>query len=268
MMSCMHSILRRLNRTIGAGSVLFACHLAAQPGDSAPTKTETSRLQLMENTYQTNLRKFHTPILADYLRDLERLKQTLLAKDRTEDAKKVDEEILKVKKQGSTTGTFDFPVPKKESPPATPDLAGVKPPRRMAANAITLQATDATVSTARGTAITKDAPIKAVLIGEAIWKNVNIPAGTYDILAVRATADIDTPRTVTVSVGGQTITRTLKPNDTTGSEDAFRILRLGNVTFEKDVASDTLKLSVDQPDKPILWVRSVIIGQPKPKPAP
>lgn len=260
------SLSRTIKSALAVGLLLSGGLAFGQPAEPVPAKTEVSRLQLMENTYQTNLRKLHTPLLADYLRDLERLKQTLIAKERQEDARRVDDEILKVKKQGSTTGTFDFPVPRKEAPPASTELAANKPPRRMATNAITLQAADAAVNTARGTTLTKDSPVKAVLLGEATWKDVNVPAGTYDLLAVRASAQIDTPLSVTITVGGQTVTRTLKPTDATGSEDAFRILRIGSVTFEKDVVAGTLTLAVDQPNKPVFWVSSVVFGQPRPKP--
>ena len=135
----------------------------------------------------------------------------------------------------------------------------------MGSNAVTLLAGNAVVNSGNGTALTKDAPSKAILLGSAQWNDVTAPAGTYDILVVRASAPLDAPRTITCTVAGQTVSRVLRPTDTTGGEDAFRILRVGTITLEQDISGATLTLSVDEPDKPFLWVRSVIFGQPRPK---
>ena len=264
-MNCVSFIrLVPLRAVIGVACA-FAAALSAQTTDSPPAKTETSRLQQMENTYQLNLRKLHAPLLTDYLRDLERLRQSYIAKDHPLEAKKVEDEIAKAKKLTASTGTFDFTPPKKDQPPPSPppQLAKLK---RLAANAITLQAEEATVTSANSTAIVKDSRGKAILLGQASWKNVSIPAGTYEILAVRASAKIEAPRVITFTIADHTVTCPLKPSDATKDDDSFRILRLGTLTLETDVTEAFVSLQLDQPENPIFWLRSLVIAKPKPKP--
>jgi hypothetical protein len=242
----------------------FAVALSAQTTDSPPAKAETSRLQQMENTYQLNLRKLHAPLLTDYLRDLERLRQSYIAKDHPLEAKKVEDEIAKVKKLSATTGTFDFTPPKKDQPPPPPPaLAKLK---RLAANTITLLAAEATVTSANSTAIVKDSRGKAILLGQATWKNVSIPAGTYEILAVRASAKIEAPRVLTFTIADHAVTCPLQPSDATKDDDSFRLLHIGTLTLETDLNDASVSLQLDKPENPIFWLRSLVIAKPKPKP--
>ena len=241
----------------------------SQSADTAAPKPEMSRLQQLENTYQTRLRPLHAPVLNEYLRDLERLKQTLAAKDRAADLKHVDAEIARVKKMAATTGVFDYKLPKPDAPPALADKNGPSGKTiagRFGADALVLPAGEATVKSGQGTAIMKDAPAKAILLGEATWKASRIAAGTYDLIAIAACAKSDEPRTITLKFNGKEITSPLTAAQVTGSNDNFRILRIGQITLDRDVTDAALTVQLDQPDKPILWVRSVVFARPKDKP--
>ncbi len=233
--------------------------------DAHDTKADALRLQALETTYQTNLRKFHGPIITDYLRDLDQLKQRLTVKDRLAEAKQVEAEITRVKLLVSTTGILELVPPKKEPPP--PEIAAADKARkpRPLQNAIVLPAEDAKLASGQGTAIVKDSPSKAILLGSATWKVPTVVAGIYDLVAVYSCAKLVPPRSVTVRYAGNEVKKLLTMNQITATEDTFRILRIGQITLEKDVTDETLTIELDQPDKPILWVRSLALAKPKPK---
>jgi hypothetical protein len=71
---------------------------------------------------------------------------------------------------------------------------------------------------------------------------------------------------VTVRFAGNEVKRPLSNNQITATEDTFRILRIGQITLDKEVSNEELTIELDQPDKPVLWVRSLAISKPKPKP--
>jgi hypothetical protein len=249
----------------------FALTTAQTTTEAAATdsKADILRLQALETTYQTNLRKLHGPILLDYLRELEQLKQRLTVKDRLIEAKQADTEISRVKQLVATTGALEPLPPRKEPPP--PELAGPadknrRPPPRPPQDAIVLSAEDAKVSSGLGTTLVKDSPTKAVLLGTATWKVPTVTAGTYDLVAVYSCAKLEPPRSVTVRFAGNEVKRPLSNNQITATEDTFRILRIGQITLDKEVSNEELTIELDQPDKPVLWVRSLAISKPKPKP--
>ena len=80
------------------------------PGFVIAQSPSASRLEQLEATYLTNLRPLHAPVLQDYLRQLELLKNQFTARNRADDARQVDAEIQRVKSIISTTGVLPYPA--------------------------------------------------------------------------------------------------------------------------------------------------------------
>lgn len=216
-----------------------------------------ARLEMMEKTYATNLRPIHGPVMQDYLRELDLLKNKMTAGGRTAEAAAVDAEISRIRQAMATTGVFPYNMPG-DGTPADPAKAttseSAKPvpgggaPRR----SFTLQASRANGSTlAAGSA----APL-----GALDWTVEKLAAGTYDIAMVFACPPLDAPEDLTLTFAGGMHTFKLPAERATGSEKNFRIFRLGTITVEKDVAAGNLRLSSGAAT-PKIMVRSVILSR-------
>lgn len=219
-----------------------------------------ARLQALENTYAANLRVLHGPVLQDYLRDLEILKNQLVAQGNKADATAVDTEIAAVRKAASTNGVFPLasllPAPSTPAGQAlAPEAASTKKPSsRKSGPMLTLQASDALGSTT--------APGAAASLGELGWSVQSLAAGTYEVAMVYACPALDAPEEVTVSIAGVQQSHKVVPNRATGSGKNFRILRIGTITLDQDIGASTLTLRTSSPT-PHLYIRSVILSRPK-----
>ncbi|RBP46301.1 hypothetical protein DES53_102689 [Roseimicrobium gellanilyticum] len=222
-----------------------------------------ARLEMMEKTYATNLRPIHGPVMQDYLRELELLKNKMTASGRAAESLAVDAEIARIRQAMSTTGTFPF-VATGEGAPADPAKATTPEPAKPASEpnaprtVLTLQAAKANGNTlAAGSA----APL-----GSLDWTVEKLAAGTYDVAMVFACAPMEAPEKLTLSLAGVAHPFTLPADRSTGSVKDFRIFRFGTVTVEKDVAAGNLRLQ-SEAVTPKLMIRSVILSRPK-VPAP
>ncbi|QIF02749.1 hypothetical protein [Roseimicrobium sp. ORNL1] len=222
-----------------------------------------ARLEMMEKTYATNLRPIHSPVMQDYLRELDLLKSKMTASGRAADAVAVEAEIARIRQAMTTTGVFPYEKaddasssadPAKGSG-AAPDAAKPAPDSSSRA-VLTLQAAKAN----GGMATTGGA--NAAPLGALDWTVEKLVAGTYDVAAVYACPALDTPELINVSIAGNARVFTLPADRATGSDKDFRIFRLGTITIEKDVAAGTMHLQSQSPS-PRLFIRSVILSRPK-----
>ena len=221
-----------------------------------------ARMEMLEKTYATNLRPIHSPVMQDYLRELDLLKTKMNASGRAADALAVDAEIARVRQAMTTTGVFPF----NSTAPASVDAVKVaasaasKPaPDTAPRVALTLQAAKATGSTIAAGA--------AAPLGTLEWTVEKLPAGTYDIAMVFACPALEGAEQITLNIAGTAQTFTLPAERATGSEKDFRIFRLGTIKVDKDVAAGSASLQSASP-APKLWIRSVIFSRPKAPPPP
>jgi hypothetical protein len=170
-------------------------------GQSADTPpTPAARLEQLDGTYSSNLRKYHAPVILDYLRDLEKLRQNLSSQSRDAEALQVQAEIDKTKKLSTSTGLLSYDPLKPPPEPQQPSPSKPPPPgkggRRFSPDAITLSITNATNATpAAGTV--KPAPDdKALPLGHAEWRVDKIPAGVYEVMLISSVIDNSEKQTV------------------------------------------------------------------------
>jgi hypothetical protein len=214
-----------------------------------------ARLEMMENTYATNLRPIHGPVMQDYLRELDLLKNKMTASGRTAEATAVDAEIARIRQAMATTGVFPYHLtsegsatePAKGTAPESPKPASEGIPAR---TALALQASKANGSTlAAGSA----APL-----GSLDWTVEKLTAGAYDVAMVFACPPLDAPESLALSFAGKVHSFKLPAERATGSDKSFRIFRLGTITVERDTAAGSLRLESESATSKIV-VRSVIL---------
>jgi hypothetical protein len=214
----------------------------------------------LEATYQNQLRNLEAPVIQSYQRELERLKQTYTMQGRTADVATVDAELARLKKSPVLSYDPKPPPPPPGTPP--PDANKPKPPPgKPDPNTIVLTAKDATTTPA-----TPDAGGNAVALGSAAWNVARLPAGDYEIRVLYACAKMDPGKSMSASIAGNQINRALGADLSTNSDQNFRLLRLGKFTLDKDARELTVTLQVDPPGPSSIFVRSVMLAHPKPKP--
>ena len=257
---------------LGLLTIIFHLSLAcASAQGNAPTAPSTAaRLQQLQSTYQSNLRKLHAPLLADYARELEVLKQTLTTRGRSADALAIESELVRVRGIVATTGILPYDMPRKEGPPmadaSVPNPA--KPPSaKKAGDGIAFTAAEALPST-EFPLVLRDGPAKALQIGRASWKVTSVPAGTYDLIIFYASAKIPAGQSITAHFNGNDLVLPLTADHATNNDINFRAARIGQLTLEHEVANTTLTLNIEPFNTPTLWMRSLVLTKSKAKPKP
>ena len=265
-------MMRRLLFLLGLAmpSLLWSQTAPAPVASSAAPAANPSRLQQLEATYQVNLRSLDTPILRDYQRELERLKQNLNMQGRASDAAQVDAELNRMKKASTTTGILVYEPPK---PPPPPPGDGPGPPMpkkrpddpmgRLGPDTVVLAAKDAAQSSAPSSM--PDAP-------RMPWYWA-APVGTIPIcLQVPMRFGCSTPApksrpgaSLTATINGLKINRPLPADLATSSDQSFRLLRLGQFTQDRDANAIPLTLLADATGTDPIWIRGVVVAHPKPR---
>lgn len=244
------------------GAVLSAAATAQVP-DGGPTPA--ARLEQLDNTYSSNLRKYHAPIIQDYLASLEKLRQAMAQRNRADDSAAVQAEIDRVKSISAGSGLLPYDVLKPESetgmasspkPPAGPPLRKTAP-----AGAIILAASAAKKSSPDPATLAERPDGRAVPVGSAEWRVEKIPAGDYRVLILYSCAGRPADSTIVARLGLGRVQRTLTDADATGGVNEFRISRLGLLKVEKDVIDKTLTLQNSDPASAAIWVRQIIISR-------
>jgi hypothetical protein len=246
----------------------LAGRLSAQ-GVTDPSLSPAQRLEQLDGTYSSNLRKYHAPVILDYLRELEKLRQSYTAKGSNDEAAQVQAEIDKAKKLSTSTGLLSYdplkpPPPKGEVPPGNDPQRG-KGPRKFSPDAIML-ATSSAINANPSADTVKPRPDDTALpIGHAEWHVEKIPAGIYEVMLICNMMENSEKMTVQATLGSLSVERKLPPSGTKGSTD-FKVFRVGTITLDQDMTDAVLALESSEPFKPCIWVRNVILSHPKPPP--
>lgn len=230
----------------------------APPASPVSPVPPPSKLEQLESTYLFSLRKFHGPVLLDYQRELERLKQQLIARSRPEDARMVDAEIEYVKTLSVTTGVLPYtaliPPPPAPAPADQPPGPPGGPPRRnkMPNAALSLSAAEASK-----TKLPMNASAEGLPLGAIEWQVGKLPAGSYDIVMLYACAAMEKPERLSLSFAGRDFNVAPLPVErVTASDSTYRPYRLTKVVIDQDVADATLSLQ-SEAAPPHLFVRGV-----------
>lgn len=233
-------------------SLIFALLLAS------PAAAQ-SRLEQLEATYQANLRTIHAPVLQEYLRQLELLKNKFTARGQTAEAKRAEDELIRVKAIAASGGVLPYTAleaavaaPSATALPAAPSAA------KASSSLPTLLAAEAFKS---GDMNTKTS---AIPLGTAEWRIFKLAAGTYDVLAIFSSEALPLPEEITVNLGGYQAKGTINSERATGSVETFRLHRLCQIKLDSDVSATTLSLTATSQDKPLIWVKKLIFAKPKP----
>lgn len=241
-------------RLSGPGPLLvflvMAGRLAAQQPQPLSPPAPASRLEQLESTYHLNLRRYHAPILQDYLAQLETLKQKLNTQRRPADAGQVDKEILHVKNLIATTGIFPYTSINPSSPLAATE-PGSEQRRR---HTLALHAADA-VSPAP---ITTEAR-EALPLGSIAWNIPKLPAGAYDVLMVYTAATLAQPEPILLTLDDQQLISTLPVSRATGNNEAYRAFKLGRLTLNNPVNNRIIAIQNGNPAVPSLRLRNLLL---------
>ena len=240
---------------------IAACPLLAQTplpmtSQAVEASGPDSRLRQLESIYQQQLRTRHIPLLGKYLTDLQQ-------NARAADTPALQAEIQRVQAIISAGGVVDLRAASRELNPSTtsPVPAPLMPdPERSKRAMITL--TPSLAQSIQPVPEGSASPVSAT-IGQLTWRIDSLPAGTYDLVLHYAsfTPDADVP--VTLELAGQKLTETLDAKKATKDNKTFRLLRLGQITLEKDVSGSPLVLTAGSADKPALIVRNLVIARAK-----
>lgn len=226
------------------------------PASITPTVT---RLEQLDSTYLISLRKFHGPVLLDYQRELERLKQLLIARNRPDDARHVDAEIEYVKTLITTTGVLPYTalIPPPPEQPAPADLASSLPRNRKKmpdTPALSLSAAETSRSS-----LPMNAKAEGLPIGSAEWPVKKLPAGNYDVVMFFSCASLEKPEKITLRFAGQEFNTTLPIERATGADLNYRPYRIAKIVLDQDVTDGTLSIQGEAPDSPHLFIRGIFL---------
>lgn len=229
---------------------------ASAPASITPTVT---RLAQLDSTYLFSLRKFHGPVLLDYQRDLERLKQLLIARNRPDDAKHVDAEIEYVKTLITTTGVLPYTalIPPPPEQPA-PENSSFIPPRGRKkmpdTPALSLNAAETNRSS-----LPMNAKAEGLPIGSAEWPVKKLPAGNYDVVMFFSCASLEKPEKITLRFAGQEFNTALPIERVTGSDLNYRPYRIAKIVLDQEVTDGTLSIQGEAPASPHLFIRGIFL---------
>jgi hypothetical protein len=237
---------------------------AAQTPESG--QTPAARLEHLDNTYSSNLRKYHAPIIQDYLVSLEKLRQTMAQRNHTDETAAVQAEINRVKSIGAGSGLLPYEVLK----PAPPENKTSKTPapnppadkllkKGAPAGAILLAAAAAKKSSPDPSRLAERPDGRAVPVGSAEWRIDRIPAGDHRISILYSCAGKPADSAIVARLGQNSVQHALTAAHATGGVNEFRIARLGVISLEKDGAGENLVLENSDPASAAIWVRQVII---------
>ena len=205
------------------------------------------------------MRKFHAPVTQDYLRELEKLKQSLAARSHNKDAAVVQAEIDKIRKLTTTTGLLPFDSLDTPAPAQSAEDA----PRKKTDPAILLAAGGEIRVTPDLSSLKNKPTGKALPIGAAEWKVEKILPGNYYIAMRYSCAGVSEGATIMAKIGGNSVQHKLTAQDTTGSINEFRFAKLGVITVDQELTKETLLLQNSDPAKAVIWVRQVILTKVK-----
>jgi hypothetical protein len=224
------------------------------PVNSAPVaaSAENSRLRQMETIYQLQLRAKHIPLLSNYITDL----QTLAGQ--ASDPLPYQKEITRIQGIISRGGVVDLAaaVQSLKTPSETPITQPMPSPTGNKRAYIAL--TPALARSISPPPVGSASP-EAAAIGEIDWRIDTLPAGTYDIVLNYACPKLESPLTVRLTLGGESVETVLDVSNLTPTADTFGLLKLGQITLATDLRGESLKLSAGDQTGSSLLIRQLVI---------
>jgi hypothetical protein len=244
--------------------ILYSVTAAAQTNDNAQTPAE--RLEQLDETYTSNLRKYHAPIIQEYLISLGKLKQTMAQRGRPERIADVQDEIDLVKHIATTSGLLPYDVLQREQQgfmPAersTPEPITNKSPKNKPRDPALILATASAKRFSPALAsLTVKPDGRAVPVGAVEWVIDKIPAGDYRISILYSCAGKPADTSIIARLGSISVPRAFTAANATGGINEFRIASLGDFHLDKSLAGTSLVLQNADPTVAAIWVRQVII---------
>ncbi|HEY2573872.1 MAG TPA: hypothetical protein VGH65_07375 [Verrucomicrobiaceae bacterium] len=229
-------------------------------------QTPAARFEQLDKTYTSNLRKYHAPIIQEYLTALEKLKQTMEQRDRNESAASVQAEIDKVRRLAAGPGLLPYdvlkpaPAANEEQQPASKPAE--KSTKKSGPAVAVILAAAAAKSDSIDSATFPDKPDgRAVAVGSAEWTIEKISAGEYRVSILYSCAGKPGDANMGVRLAQNRLQHPLTGANATGGVNEFRIARLGLIRVEKDLANEPLVLQNSDPTGKPIWVRQVIISK-------
>lgn len=257
--------LRSAVAFVAAGAASFPIVSAGQTPEGA--LPPAARFEQLDETYTSNLRKYHAPIIQEYLTALEKLKQSMEQKDRAESAASVQAEIDRVKRIAAGPGLLPYdslkPARGEDEPdaPPAPKPAEKAPKKTGAAGAVILAAAAAKKSSIAPASFPDKPDGRAVPVSSAEWTVEKIPAGEYRVSILYSCAGKPANATIVLRLGQDRLQLPLTAANATGGVNEFRIARLGLIRLDKDLKGETLVLQNSDPTGTPIWVRQVIISK-------
>lgn len=227
--------------------------------DAQIPATPSAQLDQLDNTYLINLRKYHTPIIQDYLRELTKLKQSLAARNRNMDASLVQLEIDKVNKLASTSGVL--PYDSLKDPFAEQPAEESHTPKVDAA--IFLTAGSETRCSPERSSLKEKPDAKALPIGAAEWKVEKITPGNYRVAMHYSCRDISEGIVLTGKIAGTSFQHKLTSEDITGGINDFRFGKLGVISIDQELTKESFVLQSSDLGKAAVWVKQIILTKVK-----
>ncbi|MCE9519592.1 MAG: hypothetical protein K8R87_08585 [Verrucomicrobia bacterium] len=237
---------------------------AAQTNEIGQTPAE--RLEQLDETYSTNLRKYHAPIIQEYLISLDKLKQTMAQRGRTERIADVQAEIDLVKNISTGSGLLPYDVLNREhhgfmsdQRPASEPFMDKGQKNKIRESALILTAASAKRFSPALASLTVKPDGRAVPVGAVEWQIDKIPAGDHRISILYSCAGKPADTTIIAHLGSVSVPRAFTAANATGGINEFRIAVLGDFHLDKSLTGASLVLQNADPASAAIWVRQVII---------
>ncbi len=253
-----------LLRLAAFAGIFLSVAASAQTLEKGQTPAE--RLEQLEETYSSNLRKYHAPIIQEYLITLEKLKQTMSQRGQADRIVNVQAEIDRVKKINAGSGLLPYDsleTASRENTSDSPRATGtgtVKTARNNNQDAAILLTAASVKRFTHDLAKLSDKPdSRAVPVGAAEWQMDKIPAGDYRVSILYSCAGKPADSTIIARLGQISVPRAFTAANATGGINEFRIARLGDIRIENGFAGTSLVLQNSDPTIVAIWVREVII---------
>jgi len=219
---------------------------------------EGSRLRQTESIYQQQLRSRHIPLLGSYVTTLQRLAAS------APDPLPYQQEIERIQAIISGGGVVDLAAAAQslrqteQMPMPTP----MPPPRRVQRALIAL-----TPLLARSISPlpSGSASPAAAAIGEIEWRIETLPPGTYDLVLQYAIPAAGTSIRGELEFAGQKLKIELDATNAT-PRGTFPLLRLGQITLEREARGETLTVRAGAKDSPALLIRELVIARARANP--
>ncbi len=211
-----------------------------------------SRLRQLEMIYQQQLRTRHIPLLGKYLTELQQ-------SARGAPGPALKAEIERVQAVISAGGVVDLSAAARELNPAVP-ASVPKAPGTERVKRPSLMLTPSLAQSIEPVPEGSASPVAAT-VGRMTWRIEALPAGTYDLVLHYASVVADAAVPVSVELSGQKLEQTIDSGLATKDGKNFRLLRLGQIKLDQNVAGTPLVLTAGTLEKPALIVRNLVIAR-------